>query len=76
MIKRIRSLDIIPKLIIFFGVVGTAWFAGVEAWFRRPIFGGGYSVNWGYVFFTTFLATFFSYWLLFGLRKKANPHQE
>lgn len=77
MIKRIRSLDNIPKWILFFGMVGSVWFFGMENWFRRT--GGGMGLDgkiynydvkdWEWVFITTFLTAFFSYWVLFGLRK-------
>ena len=78
MIKRIRSLDNIPKWILFLGIVGSVWFFGMENWFRRTGAGmgfdgkmGSYDVkDWEWVFLTTFLTAFFSYWLLFGLKKK------
>ena len=43
MIKRIRSLDNIPKWILFFGMVGSVWFFGMENWFRRT--GGGMGLD-------------------------------
>ena len=77
MIKRIRSLDKKPKQILFVGIIGSVWFFGMENWFRRT--GGGIGLDgtfvsydvkdWEWVFLTTFLTAFFSYWLLFGLRK-------
>lgn len=82
MIKRIRSLDNIPKWILFFGVVGSVWFFGQEIWFHRWLYSGdaftmpwdrkvkGWTADWEWVFITTFLTAFFSYWVLFGLRKE------
>tara|TARA_B100000989_G_scaffold17777_1_gene11730 strand:- start:644 stop:898 length:255 start_codon:yes stop_codon:yes gene_type:complete len=69
MIKRLRSLDKMPKWILFFGIVGSVCLFGIEEWFYYPHI-RVYKVHWEWVFLTTFLTAFFSYWLLFVLRKK------
>ena len=77
MIERIRSIDKIPKWILFFGIVVSVWFFGQEIWFHKWSYMYDYkarpikresTAEWEFVFFTTFLTAFFSYWLLFGLR--------
>lgn len=52
---------------------------GQEIWFHKWLYSGdilslerkvkGWTADWKLVFLTTFLTAFFSYWVLFGLRK-------
>ena len=64
LLRTIRSLPTIPKWILCVGIVVSTWVFGQVNWFYTVYSHG----NWEWVFITTFIVTFLSYWLLFGLK--------
>ena len=77
LIEKLRSMETLPKLILFVGIVASTWFWGQLVWYRKAVY---FSVEpqkfkewdayWSLVFYTTFFVAFLSYWLLFHPKEK------
>ena len=79
LIRKLRSMATNQKRILFLGIVGSTWFLGQEVWFRKATYYGSdpfefflkfkeWDAAWHWVFITTFIVAFLSFWLLFGLK--------
>jgi hypothetical protein len=55
LVRYLRSLDDIPKWLIFVSLTGSTWFFGLEVWFRVPPMAA--------------LVALVTYWVLFGFKK-------
>ncbi len=75
LVRYLRSLDTIPKWLIFVSVTGSTWFFGQESWFFRTWqmdlspYTAGTSTDWEWVFFCTAIVALVFYWVLFGFKK-------
>ena len=63
LVRYLRSLDTIPKWLIFVFVTGLTWFFGQDVLFDWP--------HWERVFFSTTIVALVSYWVLFGFKEES-----
>ena len=64
LVRYLRSLDTIPKWLIFVAFTGSTWFFGQESWFPRRS-----GSDWEWVFFWAAIVALVTYWALFGFKK-------
>ena len=68
LLRYLRSMDTIPKWLIFVSLTGSTWFFGQESWFRWYGWKESSGSHWEWVFFWTSIVALVTYWVLFDFK--------